>query len=180
MSPHHDSTEIHALNLFRGFIQVVRQTAAQFLPMYITQNKTHPPCNRIFQENFLISERNHLEYLLENLLWFLKSPEMCGAGNKGIKLMNYVALSCIYRIRDEAYVFGEIIVNPLGILILSGKWSSSWSLISFRQVGGLGIGWWKFRVLLRWWWFWYSFMPLSRVRRKLPLSVEPVLHGYIL
>lgn len=50
---------------------------------------------------------------------------MCGAGNKGINSMNYVALSGIYRIRDEAYVFGEIMANPPGLLILSSDWSSS-------------------------------------------------------
>ena len=43
---------------------------------------------------------------------------MCGVGSEGVNITNYVPLSGIYRIRDVPDVFGEIIVNPPGLLIL--------------------------------------------------------------
>ena len=44
---------------------------------------------------------------------------MCGVGNKGINITNYVDLSGIYPIQDVVYVFGEIIINPPGLFIFS-------------------------------------------------------------
>lgn len=61
---------------------------------------------------------------------------MCGVGNNGVKITNYVDLSGIHVIRDVAYVFCEITVNPLGLLILGGNWRSSFGFIAFREVGG--------------------------------------------
>ena len=127
--------EMYTLNLFRGLFKSFVKLRLDFSLCTSRKTQLTPSSNRVCQENFLISERSYLEYLLEHLLLFLKSPEVCGFGNKGMNLMNYVALSGIYRIRDEAYVFGEIIVNPPGLSILSSNWSSSWSLVSFTEMG---------------------------------------------
>ena len=61
---------------------------------------------------------------------------MCGVGNKGVNIMNYVDLSGIYPIRDIAYVFWAIVVNPPGLLILNSNWRSSISFVAFREVEG--------------------------------------------
>lgn len=61
---------------------------------------------------------------------------MCSVGNNGVNIMNYVDLSGIYRIRDVVYVFCEITVNPLGLLIFGSNWRSSFSFVAFKEVGG--------------------------------------------
>ncbi len=61
---------------------------------------------------------------------------MCGVGNKGVNIMNYVALSGIYQIWDVAKVFCEITVNPPGLLTLGSRWMSSFNFREFGEVGG--------------------------------------------
>lgn len=130
-------------------MQLLRQTAALFFPMYSTLRKTRdaPLTYRIFQDNFLISERDYLEYLLELFLWFLRTPEVCGVGNKGINMMNYVGLSGTYQIWDVAYVlFDKIGISPSSP-ILATVWRLSWG---FRPVGEVEGWWW---AVERFWFF---------------------------
>lgn len=86
-----------------------------FLYVHYKKHETPPPPTSFFNFLFLISERDYLEDLLKYLLWFLKTPEVRGVGNKGANITNYVALSVIYQIWDVAYVSFEEIVNPPGL-----------------------------------------------------------------
>lgn len=84
--------------------------------MYITKKIEHPPPTKHSFEFFpLISESNYLEALLDSLMWFSKTSKVCGVGNKGANIMNYVDLSGIYQIWDLVYFFCEIIANPPGL-----------------------------------------------------------------
>lgn len=76
------------------------------------KHETPPPTDSNFGKFFLISERDYLEGLLDDLLWFLKPQEGCGVQNKDVNIKNYADLSGIYPIRNIAYVFWEIVVNP--------------------------------------------------------------------
>lgn len=62
---------------------------------------------------------------------------VCGFGNKGVNIMNFVDLSGIYQVSSVAYVFCERIVIPPGVLILDSNWRLPSSLIAFREEGGL-------------------------------------------
>lgn len=61
---------------------------------------------------------------------------MCGVGEKGMNIMNYVSFSGIYQVRGVASVFCEITADPPGLLILGSNWRSSSSFIAFGEVGG--------------------------------------------
>lgn len=65
------------------------------------------------------------------LLLFSKASEVCGVGNKGVNFMNYVHLSGIYPIRDVACVFGDVIVNPPGLLFFGSSRRPSMSFKAF-------------------------------------------------
>lgn len=47
--------------------------------------------------------------------------KVCGVGNEGVNITNYVAPSGIYPIRDVAYGFGAVIVIPPGLSILDSN-----------------------------------------------------------
>ena len=61
---------------------------------------------------------------------------MCGVGNKGVNILNYVDLSGIYQIWDVVWVFEDRIVIPPGLSILATVWSSCSTFRAFREVGG--------------------------------------------
>lgn len=46
--PYYECSQKQALNLFGRFIQLVYETAARVLPMYIPQNTRHPPHRQHF------------------------------------------------------------------------------------------------------------------------------------
>lgn len=50
--PYCESSQKRALNLFGRLIELVYQTAARLLPMYITKNTRHPPHRQHFWEFF--------------------------------------------------------------------------------------------------------------------------------
>lgn len=102
-----------------------------------TSGKTRhtPPQHPHSWRFFLISEREYLGYLTEHLLWSELAPGLCGVGNRGINIMNYVHLSVIYLLCSIAYVFGKTVVNPPGWEILGSIWSSSLSSTLFREEG---------------------------------------------
>lgn len=71
------ATKKHALNLFGEFIQLVRKTAARFLPMYIAKVTRHPP----YQQHFLIFPPN----LGEGLSWIpTRAPPVIFTDPRGV------------------------------------------------------------------------------------------------
>lgn len=67
LAPHQDSTEKHALDRFRGFVQLVRQIAGYFL------NTPFLPTKCIFQGKFsTLGEEISLYLLPETLIRFYK------------------------------------------------------------------------------------------------------------
>ena len=91
-----------------------------------------------------------------------------------MNIMNYVDLSGIYPIRDAAYVFGETIINPPGLLFLGSNGRSSSSFIAFTEVGGFGISSRIYSFIVVCVDPWYLLMPLTQSGCKLPLLAEPV------
>ena len=103
--------------------------------MYITKNTRHPPHQTHFPRFFSNLGARLSSIPTRDPAVISKAPEVCGIGNKGVKIMNYVDLSGIYSIRDAAYVFGEIIINPPRLWILRTNKRPSTSFKAFRQVG---------------------------------------------
>lgn len=118
--------------------------------VHCQKHETPPPPTAFLGIFFLILERDHLEGLLYDLLWFLKPQEVCSVENKGVNIRNYVDLSGIYPIRNIAYVFWAILVNPPSLWVLDSNWSLTMNFKAFREIEGWLWVRQSFIVILRW------------------------------
>lgn len=141
--------------------------------LYTWGKTRHTPATTLILAGFfLISERNYLGYLIRHLLWSDKAPGVCGVGNKGVNIMNYVDFSVIYSLCSIAYVFGETIINPPGWEILGSIWSPSSSSTLFWEEGG-----WEWAGKKSALWLIVVFNHAAKC--KLPFFAKPRTHTFL-